>query len=268
MIDSFSLLTLNCFGALAPNTTRRLLALAQELENRSDHVVCLQEVQLHRHRALLSDTCTSFTGKVYEPHFYCPKGGLLTLSRIPVAGGSFESYVHQGLWFTPMIMDVLLRKGMLITRVEWAGRDVFVINTHLVANYIGDWEQNGMYARAEKKQLDQLAKTVHSLPEESVVIVVGDINIPRGCKLYRDFILDSGLMDPLAGDTRPTHRPPFGVPAQYSLPIDHILVRLPSSHSLKVECDLCFTDKYQIKGKHQGYLSDHRGIEIRISSAE
>jgi endonuclease/exonuclease/phosphatase family metal-dependent hydrolase len=268
MTDSFSVLTLNCFGALAPNTTHRLLALARELENRSDQVVCLQEVQLHRYRTLFSNACASFSNKVYEPHFYCPKGGLLTLSRATITSSSFESYIDQGYWYTPMLMDILLHKGMLITRMEWAGRQVVVINTHLVANYVGDWKQNGMYARAEKKQLDQLAKTVRSQPKDSLIIVVGDINIPRGCKLYWDFINDSGLTDPLAGDTRPTHRPPFGVPVQYSLPIDHILIRIPPLHSLKVECDLCFTDKYQIKGKYQGYLSDHRGIEIRVSSAE
>ena len=39
-------------------------------------------------------------------------------------------------------------------------------------------------------------------------------------------------MDVLAGDQRPTHRPPPGMPAHYSLPIDFVFIRVPSNLSL------------------------------------
>ncbi|HLO18754.1 MAG TPA: hypothetical protein VK206_28240, partial [Anaerolineales bacterium] len=94
----------------------------------------------------------------------------------------------------------------------------------------------------------------------------GDFNIPRGSKLYRDFLANSGLTDPMAGDTRPTHRLPSWIPTQYSLAIDYALLRTPNNQSLKVDCDLCFSNKYHISNWHQNHLSDHNGIEIHITT--
>jgi endonuclease/exonuclease/phosphatase (EEP) superfamily protein YafD len=266
MTDSFSLLTLNCFGGYLPFTSRRLLALAQELEHRSHQIVCLQEIQLHKYQKLLVKACSSYSYSLYEPYFHCPKGGLLTLSRLPITSMYFEPYIERGLWYTPMLMDKLLSKGMLITKLTWANIPMIIINTHILANYVGDWERHGIYARVEEKQLQQLAKTVRHQPSDSLIVVVGDFNIPRGSKLYHNFLADSGLADPLTGDIRPTLRTPPGIPSRYSLPIDYAFVRMPSTYSLKINCDLCFSNKYQISRWRQDYLSDHNGIEIRISA--
>lgn len=265
MSDSFSLLTLNCFGGYLPYTSRRLLALAQELEHRSNQVVCLQEIQLHRYRHLLVKACASYSYTFHEPYLHCPKGGLLSLSRISMSK-HFEPYVERGFWYTPMVMDKILYKGMLIHQLTWAGIPMVIINTHIIANYVGDWERHGMYSRVEEKQLRQLAKTVRNQPADSIVIVAGDFNIPRGSRLYQDFLTNSGLIDPLAGDTRPTLRVPMGVPSRFSLPIDYVLVRMPERHTFKIDCDLCFTGKYRINNWLQDYLSDHKGLELRIST--
>lgn len=265
MNDSFSLLTLNCFGGFLPGTHRRLRALAQEVENCSYQVVCLQEIQLHTYQKLLVGACASYSYAIYEPYFHCPKGGLLTLSRLPITSRSFEPYADRGLWYTPMLMDKILYKGMLITKVIWNKLPIVIINTHILANYIGDWERRGMYARVEEKQLLQLAQTVRLQSDDSLVLVAGDFNIPRGSSLYHDFLAASGLADPLAGDPRPTLRMPAGIPSRYSLPIDYVLVRMPSRHALKIDCDLCFSGKYQISGRRESYLSDHHGIEVRIT---
>jgi endonuclease/exonuclease/phosphatase family metal-dependent hydrolase len=265
MTNSFSLLTLNCFGGYLPNTSRRLLTLAQELEQRSNQVVCLQEIQLHRYQQLLVKACASFAYPFYEPYLHCPKGGLLTLSRIPMSK-SFEPYAERGLWYTPMFMDKLLYKGMLIHKLTWAGIPMIIINTHILANYVGDWDRRGMYAQVEEKQLQQLAKTVRRQPPDSILIVAGDFNIPRGSKLYHDFLANSGLTDPLAGDPRSTLRVPPGVPSRFSLPIDYVLVRLPNAHRFKIDCDLCLSNKHWISPWHQDYLSDHNGIEILITT--
>lgn len=266
MAESFSLLTLNCFGGYLPNTGRRLLALAEELERRDDQVVCLQEIQLNRYVRLLLKSCGSYPYHVYEPYLQCPKGGLLTLGRIPIKSKQFISYEERGLWYTPMIMDKALHKGMLFTNFEWEKVPIMVINTHLLANYIGDWERYGMYARIEEKQLRQVAEIVRAQPAEAIILVVGDFNIPRGSKLYHDFLARSGLEDPLLGDTRPTHRPPWGIPSRYALPLDYVLIRKPAHHTLKIDCDLCLSGKQRLNGRHSDYLSDHNGINIRITS--
>jgi endonuclease/exonuclease/phosphatase family metal-dependent hydrolase len=266
MSDSFSLLTLNCFGLWLPNTGRRLLALAKALDQSPYHVICLQEIQLHKYQKLLVEDCASYSYPVSEPYIHCPKGGLLTLSQIPVTSTSFEPYVERGLWYTPMLLDRLFFKGMLITRLTWNNIPIVVINTHLLANFAGDWNRRGMYAQVEARQLKQLAETVHAQPPDSIIFAVGDFNIPRGSGLYKDFLLQSGLTDLLAGDTRPTLRVPFSLPSNIPMAIDYVFVRIPENSSTRIICDLCFSKKYAITNRHEGYLSDHHGIEIRMSA--
>ena len=262
---SFSLLSLNCFGTPVPTTRRRLLALASQLERSNLQVICLQEVQSFVYQKLLTQACASYPYQAYEPYLHCPKGGLVTLSRVPLATQRFELYTEQGRWYLPTVMDKILQKGMLMTSLYWAGIPVVIINTHLLANYNGDWERHGVFARMEAKQLEQLAKTITAQPSDALVVVAGDFNIPRGSRLYTDFLDRTGLMDPLAEDRRPTHRPPPGVPAQYSLPIDFVFVRVPQSLSLQITCDLCFSSKLDLDGKYQDYLSDHNGVEISFA---
>jgi endonuclease/exonuclease/phosphatase (EEP) superfamily protein YafD len=239
-----------------------LLALARELEESPFQLVCLQEVQLVMYQKLLIQSCASYPFQAFQPYLHSPKGGLVTLSRMSLTTQHFETYTEQGRWYLPTVMDNFLRKGMLITSLHWADFPVVIINTHILANYSGDWERRGVFARMQEKQLSQLAKKVAGQPSNALVVVVGDFNIPRGSRLYSDFLQQTGLVDPLAGDRRPTHRPPPGVPAHYSLPIDFALVRVPASRFLQIKCDLRFSSKLQLDYKYHDYLSDHNGIEV------
>ena len=262
MSASLSLLSLNCFGAPAPTTRRRLHALAHHLEQSSLQIVCLQEVQLVTYQNQLFEACVSYPFQAYEPHLHAPKGGLVTLSRSPLGTRHFETFTEQGRWYLPTAMDRFLRKGMLISSFHWGAVPVVVINTHILANYSGDWERRGVFTRMQEKQLRQLADTVTAQPANALVTVVGDFNLPRGSQLYDDFLQQTGLMDVLAGDRRPTHRPPPGVPAQYSLPIDFVFIRVPASLSLQITGDLRFSNKLHLTQKHHDYLSDHNAIEV------
>ena len=102
----------------------------------------------------------------------------------------------------------------------------------------------------EEKQLQQLAATVRAQAADSLIIVVGDFNIPRGGQVYDDFLASSGLTDPLAADLRPTNRLPAWIPACYSLPIDYVLVRTREAQSFKIDCGVCFSSKYRMSGRH------------------
>jgi endonuclease/exonuclease/phosphatase (EEP) superfamily protein YafD len=242
-----------------------LLALARQLEQSALQLICLQEVQLVIYQELLIQACASYPFQAYEPYLHCPMGGLVTLSRVPLAAQRFEVYAEQGLWYLPTLMDKILRKGMLITALHWGSVPVVIINTHILANYNGDWERQGVFARMQEKQLRQLAETVAVQPASALVIVAGDFNIPRGSRLYRDFLSWSGLTDPLAEDRRPTHRPPPGVPAQYSLPIDFVFVRVPQTLSLQISSDLRFSNQLDLDHRRQDFLSDHNGIEVNLT---
>jgi len=265
-MTTFSLVTLNCFGVPVPSTASRLLALARELVRRGDSVVCLQEVQAHSYRELLVRACApAYPSQAHAPHVHAPRGGLLTLAQQPITAQSFTLYTARGLWYTPALTDWVLYKGVLATRLLYDGVPVVVLNTHLTANYSGDWRPNNRYARNEWLQLRQLAAVVREQPPDTLVLVVGDFNIPRGSWLYDGLLAESGLCDPLAGDRRPTIRLPRGVPGRYAHPIDFALLRAPALPGLRVESDLCFCQKIARADGQQIFPSDHCGVELRVS---
>lgn len=263
-MPTFSLVTLNCFGVPTPSTRRRLMALSRELNERQATVVCLQEVQTHAYRRLLIRSSIAYTASAYMPFMHAPKGGLLTFSSLPIEQMHFTLYRERGQWYTFAVADWILHKGVLATHMTFHGLPVVVFNTHLTANYTGDWSRRNRYARHEHSQLRQLAELVSAQPPETLVLVVGDFNIPRGGWLYKEFIAATDLIDPMARDKRPTFRPPRGVPTRYKMALDYALVRAPRLPGFEIQSDLCFQEKLPLTNRRQGYLSDHFGIQIEI----
>ena len=264
-MTTFSLLTLNIFGVPAPGTRRRLHWLAGALNAEAMTVVCLQEVQAHTYRRLIVRSADAYPANAFEPFIHAPKGGLLTLAAAHIEDSRFYLYRERGLWYTPALADWILHKGVLLTRLSVDGQPVVVLNTHLTANYLGDWRASNAYARAESHQLEQLAALVREQPSDALVVVCGDFNVPRGTWLYHEFIESSGLTDPRAGHGEPTFHPRRGMPTRFSgHAIDYALFRAPSLPDLKAESHLCFTERIPLDG-HSFYPSDHAGVELKLS---
>jgi endonuclease/exonuclease/phosphatase family metal-dependent hydrolase len=254
-----------------PTTRARLLTLAGELNARDDLVICLQEVQAHAYRRLLMRACASYPHAAYAPFVHAPKGGLLTLARLPIAEFQFTLYRSRQVPYVPALMDWFLHKGVLATRFEYAGVSVVVLNTHLNANYSGMWDRHSRYARIEAGQLRQLAEIVRAQPPEALVVAAGDFNFPRDSWLYDEFLAASSMTDPLASDRRPTVRAPLSFSERYSLPIDFAFVRVPPSvgippalAGLRLESELRFVEQVPFSGRPR-FLSDHVGVELRVS---
>jgi len=262
-MPTFSLLTLNCFGVPTPTTRARLLMLADELNARDDQVICLQEVQSHAYRRLLIGACTSYPNAAYIPFVHAPKGGLLTLARLPIAASEFMLYTIRHVPYPLALMDWLLHKGVLATQFEYAGLRIVVLNTHMHANYTGVWDRRNRYAWVEGKQLHELAEIVRAQAPEALVVAAGDFNFPRGSWLYYTFLSESGMTDPLAGDSRPTVRAPLNFAERFSLPIDFTLVRAPKLAGLRLTSELRFTEQVLVNGRTR-FLSDHIGVELRV----
>ncbi len=247
-----------------PTTHARLLTLARELNARDYHVVCLQEVQSHAYRRLLARACVSYPHAAYAPFVHAPKGGLLTLARLPIAEFQFTLYHSREVPYPPSLMDWLLHKGVLAARLEYAGLSIVVLNTHLNANYSGNWDRRNRYARGEAAQLYELAEVARAQPPEALVVAAGDFNFPRDSWLYQEFLAESGMTDPLAGDMRPTVRAPLSFSERYSLPIDFALVRAPRLAGLRIASELRFVEPVLFSGRPR-FLSDHVGVELRVS---
>jgi endonuclease/exonuclease/phosphatase family metal-dependent hydrolase len=264
-MPDFSLLTLNCYGVPSMRTYTRLSHLAQILNNTDYSIVCLQEVQSHRYRYLFRHLCTKhYPSQAYEPFIHAPKGGLLTLSRMSVKHKEFMLFKERGLWYTPALMDWILHKGVLLTRTIIDDLLVITLNTHLTANYTGNWSKGKPFAMQEYRELMQVAELINVQPADALVIVAGDFNVPRGSWMYWELLNAAHLVDPMAGDTRPTFRPHPGMPDRYAAPIDFTLYRAPDSLKIKTTSDLQFQDKALIAGTPQ-YLSDHFAIETHFT---
>lgn len=263
-MPTFSLLTFNCYGVPTPGTSGRLKLLAHHLNHLDMSAVCLQEVQSNRHRRLFERECGSYSSHAYEPFIHAPKGGLLTLSRCPIVQSEFHLYTERGLWYTPALADWILHKGILITHLDWEHMPVVLINTHLTANYMGDWSRTNPFAKHEYNQLRQLAACVQAQPSEALVLVCGDFNIPRGSWMYEAFLEESDLTDPLAGNLQPTLRPRSILPSRYIMPIDFALWRAPRTHTVDVQSRFQFEDVIPHKNK-QVELSDHFAVELLIN---
>jgi endonuclease/exonuclease/phosphatase family metal-dependent hydrolase len=262
----FSLLTFNCYGVPGIGTSARLKRIADRVNEADYTVVCLQEVQSHRYRRLFQKACEQcYPSHAYHHFVHAPKGGLLTLSKAPLDDREFVLFKDRGLWYTPALADWILHKGVLITAMVIEGLPVLVLNTHLTANYFGDWSQGSPFAMQEHSELTQIADIVNAQASNALVIVAGDFNIPRGSWLYHALLDRAGLIDPMAGDTRPTFRPKPGMGARYAAAIDYTLYRPPDGVQIHVRSDLQFRDKVTIKGSNPQYLSDHLAVETHFS---
>ena len=260
-----SLITFNCFGTPTPRTQRRLLALSDALNQSTADIVCLQEVQAHAYWRLFLKACKTFPFAAAERFIHAPKGGLLTLSRLPIARFDYTLYRNRGNMHTPALADWILHKGVLHSEFEAHGHKVVMLNTHLSANYRGDWLTENRYVREERGQLQQLAEIVAAQDQEAIVLVAGDFNVPRGSALFQDFLKTSGLTDPLAGDMRPTYRPMAGMPTRFAMPIDFALVRALQLPNLHLASNFRFADQVLLPGGRRGYLSDHIGVELVLT---
>lgn len=263
-MNQFTLLTFNCFGIPVPAARRRLLALAGALDQQAATVVCLQEVQAHPYRRLLTHAATTFPYHAFAPHLHAPRGGLLTLARTPIVASAFADYRDRGRWYSPALADVALAKGVLRTQHVVDGQEIIVLNTHLSANYRGDWAGDNQYSRTERNQLQQLAALVAAQPPAALVVVCGDFNVPRDSGLFHDFLTASALADPLAHDSRPTYRPLPGMPTRFALPIDSALFRVPAGAQFAGQSQLCFGERMPFSGG-SGYLSDHLAVELQVT---
>jgi len=258
------LLSFNCLGVPALSTRARLRTLARLVDEEQPDVVCLQEIQLHPYLRLIRRHVTALPHTAHEPFLHAPKGGLVTLSRLPVLRAEFELYRHRGWWHTPSLADWLLHKGFLATHHDLDGQPVIVINTHLVANYDGDWTPDNRYARAERAELAQLAAFLAGLPDEALLLVAGDFNLPRGSWLYDEFVAATGLLDPLADSRAPTYRPLRLLPDRYAEAIDHVYVRPPGGAAVTTAAVLRFDEPVPLVNGRTAHLSDHLGVELTL----
>jgi len=264
LIHEFSLLSLNTFGIPFFLSLGRLKRLASELELHGPTVICLQEIQQNAYVPLLVRCLPTYAYQAIFPHIYAPKGGLGTFSHMPLIQKRFEPYLDRGLRFFITIADWALFKGVLIGHLQIKGMDIFILNTHMNANYSGDWHSTNPLAFVQSRQVQKISALLEEMPEEGLIILCGDFNFPRTSFLYEELIGQNGLTDPLRDDPRPTYRPFPLVPSKWKTSLDYILYRIPQGKDFKVQADILPIEDSSQKCALRRFLTDHCALTLKI----
>jgi endonuclease/exonuclease/phosphatase family metal-dependent hydrolase len=260
----FSLLTLNTFGLPFILTWWRMLGLAHELTRLAPTIICLQEVQQKVYVPIFRRGLHDYPYLVLKGRGMMPKGGLLTASRCQIICARFYPFPNRGRWWGIGFFDWLLQKGFLLVELEVDGRKVIVINTHLHANYSGDWRPENWMARIQHEQVLYLTEFARILPKDALILMCGDFNFPRSTYLYDEFIEQSEFVDPLLNDPRPTYRPLPLFAANWDIPIDYIFYRPPDLVDLSVSSDVIQVEKSSAQNRLNRFLTDHRALMMHI----
>ena len=257
---------MNCLGlpVPVPGLRRRLRALGRVLAASDCDIACLQEVGQWRHLPLVRHTEERWPHALAIDYPYAPKGGLVILSRLPLETTSYASFLERGRMMSLHATERHQSKGMLETHLRLGQQDVVVINTHLSANYNANWTYSNPYAKVERAQLREIVATVKAIPQETLVIVAGDFNVPRGSWLYNEFVRAADLYDPLGTSQTPTYRPLPGLPANALQALDHILVRRGTLEDLSFDAEILFGEPTVLAHGTLGYLSDHLAVRLKL----
>lgn len=229
-------------------------AIGDCLESGPADVVGFQEVFTYRHLRWLGRRMPSYRHVSYRPSAAGPAGGLVTLSRLPLAGHRYRR-LPGGITPRARLEAWLGLKGILATRL--AGSGVWIVTTHLTTNIDGDWSSTNRFHPLHRGQLAALADTVAGL--ESAV-VCGDFNIPGDTGLHRDFLARARLHDPFRGRCASTLQPRCLPPGVAPGRIDFILT---TKRIEAVGTGLLFTGTRAMRGG-PGYVSDHLGLTARL----
>ncbi|MFB9448395.1 endonuclease/exonuclease/phosphatase family protein [Dactylosporangium vinaceum] len=249
-------LRLLTFNALFKGDVRpRIEAIAARLEESDYDVVCLQEVMAAGMARLLGRLALSFPHRRYTGGGLV-KGGLVLLSRRPIAGHRFVRYPLT----RPLRPELLMRKGAQVAVLHTAAGPFAVVNTHLSANRDDDWTPDNRYTAVARTELAALTRALSAIDPGIPLVVTGDLNLPRDAQALAEFCATAGLRDAMAGDDRPTYRPTTGWP--HPPAFDHVLLR---GERLTAECRLVFTDdRVTLPDGRAVYLSDHYGVAATL----
>jgi endonuclease/exonuclease/phosphatase family metal-dependent hydrolase len=236
----------------------RYAAVGAALEAGDACVACFQEVFTWWQLRLLAGRLRSFRHVSFQAGPAGPAGGLVTFSRLPVAGTAYR-----GFGFPPATPRISLAtrlqarlKGSLVTWLPQPG--LRVINTHLISNRDGDWSRASRFYPLHRAQLAGLAQVVGSAATPTVVC--GDFNIDRDSAAFSGFAAGLGLTDVFEGRCPATFRAEYLPAGATPNCIDFILI----AGSVKAEsAAMVFAGKEPLPGG-PGFVSDHIGLRASL----
>jgi endonuclease/exonuclease/phosphatase family metal-dependent hydrolase len=262
----FSLLSLNTFGVPFYLSIGRIKRLTAELNKLAPMVICLQEIQQNAYLALLKHGLTGNSQHAFFRNRLAPKGGLFiaSTSASMMKKSEFYPYPNQGRPLSIGFSDWALNKGVLLVNMEFQKHSIIVMNTHLQANYLGDWRLSNHQTQIQRDQVKFLVELIHAQKKDAWVIVCGDFNFPRQAPAYQQMSLQSGLIDAFADDPQPTYLPFPLVSSKWRTSLDYIFYRIPAGEDADVTADIIPIVNSTTKMPLKRFLTDHYALSINL----
>lgn len=179
--------------------------------------------------------------------------------------GKFFPYPNQGRALSIGFSDWALNKGVLLADLEVHGRSLVVMNTHLQANYRGDWRLSNQQTQIQLDQVNFLVDLIHSQEKDACVIVCGDFNFPHQSPAYQQLVTQSGLIDAFADDLRPTYLPFPLISAKWRTTLDYIFYRIPAGAVANLKAEIIPMVNSIGTTPLQRFLTDHCALSIKFS---
>lgn len=223
------------------------------LKSENPDVVCLQEVfqsdvelikkTLKMTGLFVPIALMSYKKNIHHPDPIKDQWGLLTLSKKTINGSGFEYYYgnpKKNPIFYPGLDPNIINRAIAWLQISDHGQIFQIVNTHFT------WSYNGEVTELQRKTLTSLYKCLKKFKD---LVLVGDLNTPRGRDLYFD--LSSKFRD--------------NIPCHISTTIDNDLHR--SSENLQFVVDgLLSSPKYKIsKVSLVNGVSDHFALSCQMS---
>jgi len=257
--NKISLATFNLKGSpiLERDTYKRIKTLGISLNKKDIDIVNLQEVFTYYHLYLLKRKMSNFPYCLFEPFVFGPKGGLVTISKIPIQKASFVSYPNPKIF-----KRIFLGKGVLINKIKDSA--IYILNTHLTANRDNDWSKTNRFYPVHVSQIEKLKKAIENIKSFNFLIVSGDFNISKNSDLYKNITDKIQLKDVFKEYNFPTFHQEFMSKKEKSNRIDYILIKTKKRWSSTKKSHL-FTKAQIAKNINKGFLSDHIGLQTLLN---
>jgi len=144
------------------------------------------------------------------------------------------------------------------------GEPFIIMNTHLQANYLADWRPSNSQTKIQLDQVSYLAELAHGQPGDAWVVICGDFNFPRQAPAYKHMVLQSGLIDALVDDPRPTYQPFPLVSAKWQTCLDYIFYRRPVKVTSIISADIVPIVNNSARWSFQRFLTDHHALTLTV----
>lgn len=255
------ILTLNVFTVPFRSTSKnvRISLLIKEIEEIQPDIILLQEVVFGRDKIIIEEKIHSIGyNSIPAIKTFVIPGGLVAFSKIPISIPQFIKFKNQGSYLDLTITDRILGKGFQIFKINYKNKDIFIINTHLIADY---WSYTkDTFNKYIDSQINQIISWIKINIPDKEFIIAGDFNFSPTSPHYLKIINELNITDSLDRSLDPTvNIQNFNrrFSPKINVREDFIFYKLFSPKNIRSEIIL---NKPLTFNGNDYYISDHYGI--------